>query len=112
MSSREVAAQLAVLVQSADHEELLALLVMLEGNRALVRERLRELRLAERKRPDPDEDEWLTPQQAAAYMKVSVKWLSRRKHTLSFIAPFEPRGFRVNVAGMKAHLGVFSRRGR
>jgi len=49
------------------------------------------------------DDEWLRPAEAAALLKVSVKWLARRRHRLPFIRPLE-RGFRVSRRGLREHM--------
>ena len=81
MSSRAlaVADQLDGIIRSADREELLVLLALLEGRRAIVRERLRPYRLPAAKPESADQA--LTAAAAAIRLKVhedTVRSLCKR----------------------------------
>jgi hypothetical protein len=102
---RAFGASLDEVIPTASREDLFAIVGALEGRLAEVRERLSDLRTAATAAAAvPPGPEWLTPREAADVMRVSVKWLSRRKYTLSFIKPLDTRGFRVNAPGMQSYL--------
>lgn len=48
---------------------------------------------------------WLTPEQAAALLGVSPRWIARRWRRLDFVHPLPAgRGYRINAAELEATM--------
>jgi predicted DNA-binding transcriptional regulator AlpA len=109
MSSRVLAVgdQIDAIIRSAAREELLSALALLEGRRAVVRERLRVIHQLERPK---GKDRALTAAQAARIAAgYSPSWFYEHASELEFTIRAPGRGVRFSESGLRSWVATWIR---
>ena len=54
----------------------------------------------------PEEDRWLTPEEAAPILRRSRRWIYRNKHNLPFVKKISARSFLCSEVGIRRWLST------